>query len=468
MIAVPIVASTVREALKDMRIAFRVADLVELRLDFIKDIHRDNLSMLLSRKTEKIIVTDRKNRADIIEKALELKAGFVDLDISMGGGKIKKLIQGKDKTKVIVSFHNFKKTNRKEVLKKYSKIKKLNPDVFKIATYANSISDNIVVFDMVKKARKDNMKVISICMGEKGEISRILSPLFGGFLTYASIEGKNSAPGQIDVKLLKRIYRIDRLNKPKIFGLVGNPVVHSKGICLHNDLFKKLRLNKIYVNFLVDDLKGFVREYGPIISGLSITIPFKRDIIKYLDGLDRSARRIGAVNTIVKRNGNLIGYNTDMVGAIRAIESKTQIKGKKVLMIGAGGVARAIGYGIIQKNGELIILNRTVRKAKKLARDLGCTYGGLSRLSKLSDVDIVVNATSIGMSPNDDQTPVPRNVLKKIITGKTVVFDSVYNPKRTRLLKDARGLGCRVVSGYDMFINQAKEQFKLFTGRNIK
>lgn len=520
MIAVPIVAFTTVEARKGMRKALRTASLVELRLDFIKDINLNNLERLLScgaGGVGNVIVTDRKNRLGLIRKAIEFGVGFVDLDILIGEKIIKEIIidrdkykiadngnnKGKDKkinenryrkkeenkyenkngggdekanknenkikTKIIVSFHNFKKTNKNEVLKKYNLIKSLNPDVIKIATFANSIEDNIVIFDLIKKSRKENREIIAVCMGEKGEISRILSPLFGGFLTFASLDGgKVSAPGQIDVNLLNEVYGIDKLDRPKIFGLVGNPVNHSRGIFFHNDLFRKSGINGIYLNFLVDDLKLFLKEYRSIVSGFSVTIPFKTEVIRYIDELDDSSRKIGAVNTVINRNGKLIGYNTDMVGAIKAVESQIKIKGKKVLMIGAGGVARAIGYGIMNRGGKLIILNRTLSRAKKLAMELGCEYGGFSELDRLMDIDLIINATSIGMFPHVEKIPIDIKILKKIIHKGTVVFDSVYNPRDTRFLGEAKMKGCKIVYGDDMFINQAKEQFKLFTGRNIK
>lgn len=465
MIAIPVVASNINEAIKDMKKASKIADVVELRLDFIKNINEKNLKKLLSKKTKKIIVTDRKKRTNLLKEAIKLKADFIDLDISIGEKTIKKIIQNKNKTKIIVSFHNFKKTNKKEIIKKYNKIKRLKPDIIKIVTFANSINDNIIIFNPIKKAKKENKKIIALCMGEKGEISRILSPIFGALLTFGSLkEGKESAPGQITARTLKNIYRIDKLKNPKIFGLVGNPIKHSKGFIIHNTSFKKLRLNSIYVNFLVDNLKQFIKEYKSIISGLSITIPFKREIMKHLNKIDPIAKKIGAVNTVINKNGRLIGYNTDMIGAIKAIEAKANIRNKKVLMIGAGGVARAIGYGIIQKKGKLTILNRTLNKAKKLAKELKCNSGSLTQLKNQKNIDIIINATSIGMFPNINKTPIKKEILKKIISKKAVVFDSVYNPRNTKLLKEAKKLDCNIVSGYDMFINQAKEQFKLFIG----
>jgi len=466
MIAIPIVASTTNEALKDIKKA-KQSDLIELRLDFIKDINEKNLEKLIKKtenKNKKTIVTDRKNRLNLIKKAIELKAALIDLDISIGEKTIKKIIENRFKTKVIVSSHNFKKTNKKEIEKKYNQIKKLNPDIIKIVTTANSIDDNIIILDLITKAKKDNKKVIALCMGEKGEISRILSPLLGSYLTFASLKkGKESAPGQIDIKTLKNVYRINKLRKPKIFGLVGNPVSHSKGIIIHNKSFQKAKLNSIYINFLVDDIVSFIKNFKEMISGLSITIPFKREIIKQLDKVDPTAKKIGAVNTVIKRNGKLIGSNTDILGAIKAIESKTKIKNKKVLMIGAGGVARAIGYGIIKKKGKLTILNRTTSKAKRLAKELKCSSGSIKQLKNQKNIDIIINATSIGMILKKKQTPIKKQILKKITNKKAIVFDSIYTPRITKLLKEAKKLNLSIVGGYDMFINQAKEQFKLFT-----
>ena len=464
MIAIPITASKANEAIKDIREASGMADLIELRLDLIKDINENNLKKLLANKKRKIIVTDRKNRLNLIKKAIELKADFIDLDVSMGEKTIKKVINTKKNTKIIISFHNFKKTSEKEINDKFEKIKKLNPNIIKIVAFANSINDNLIIFDLIKKSIKQRKKIIAFCMGEKGEISRILSPLLGSFLTFASLKkGKESAPGQIEAGILKNVYRVNKLKgkNAKIFGLVGNPVKHSKGFLVHNKAFDKLNLNSIYLNFLVDDLESFIENFKGMISGLSITIPFKREIMKYADEIDPAAKGIGAVNTILNIKGKLIGCNTDCIAAIKAIKEKTQIKNKKVVIIGAGGAARAIAYGIKEEKGELVILNRTVSKAEKLAKELSCEYGPLDKIGEIKNIRLLINATSIGMWPNISESPVKNN---KLLKGM-VVFDTVYNPKDTKLLRGAKSNGCKTISGTEMFINQAAAQFELFTGK---
>jgi 3-dehydroquinate dehydratase/shikimate dehydrogenase len=461
MICIPITASNINEAKNDMKEASKIADILELRLDFIRNINEKNLKKLVKNKKKKIIVTDRKKRLNLLKKAIELKADLIDLDLSLGEKKIKKIIGDKNKTKVIVSFHNFKKTDKKELTAVFEKIKKLNPDIIKVATFANNINDNLIIFGLIKKAKKQNKKIIALCMGEKGGISRILSVPLGAELTFGSLkQGKESAPGQITAKILKEVYRVNKLKNPKIFGLVGNPVKHSKGIIIHNKAFEKSKLNNIYVNFLVDDLASFIKGFKGIVSGLSVTIPFKTEVMKHLGKVDLITKKIGAVNTVVKKGNKLIGYNTDCVGAIRAIEEKTKIKNKDFVILGAGGAARAIAFGIKQKKGNLIILNRTVKKAEKLAKELKCAFGGL-KLSYLN-VDCLINTTSIGMFPKVNESLVNKKLLKNM-----VVFDAIYNPRMTKLLKDAKSNKCKIILGAEMFVNQATEQLKLWSGKNV-
>ncbi|MGA1865432.1 MAG: shikimate dehydrogenase, partial [bacterium] len=199
--------------------------------------------------------------------------------------------------------------------------------------------------------------------------------------------------------------------------------------------------------------------FRDLLSGFSVTMPHKQEIIKYLYNIDDDAWKVGAVNTVVVTDGKLSGFNTDIEGAVEAVEEKIQLEGKKVLMIGAGGVARAVGYGVLKKGAKLSIVNRTEEKGRKLAADLGCEFLRMEDV-KWNGVEILINATSIGMSPDTDQSPVDGDLLKDM-----VVFDTVYNPVQTRLLKMAAENGCGTVSGIEMFVNQAAKQFLLWTGK---
>jgi 3-dehydroquinate dehydratase/shikimate dehydrogenase len=474
MICIPITAKTTNEALKDIKNASQ-ADIIELRADLIRGI---DIKRILKSTKKPIIVTVRKKseggkfsgseekRLKLLRDAVDLGADFVDIELSSGTKAITQLMKDKGKTKIIVSYHNFKETpNNLEVI--YRKIKKTGCNVIKIATFANSISDNVKIFKLIKKAKRENKNIIALCMGEKGQVSRILSPVLGAFLTFGALKkGKESAPGQIEAAVLKKAYRIDKLKNPKIYGLVGNPVAHSKGYLIHNKSFEKLNLNCIYVNLLVEDITKFVNNFKGIVSGLSVTIPHKRPIMKKLYKTGSLAKEIGAVNTIVNKDGKLIGYNTDMIGAIKSIEDKTKIKNKRVAILGAGGVARAVAFGIKQKKANLIVLNRTVSKAAKIAKELKCYFDSLNSVKSLRNVDILINCTSIGMHPNTAKTPVEKNILKKVMKKNGLVFDTIYNPLETKLLKDAKSIGCKTVSGVDMFVNQAAAQFKLWTNKN--
>jgi shikimate dehydrogenase len=248
----------------------------------------------------------------------------------------------------------------------------------------------------------------------------------------------------------------------RICCLIGDPVAHSLSPLIHNAGYKVLGINYAYFPFRVSNIKQAIegiRDLG--IRGASITIPHKTKAMKHLDKIDPLAQKIGAVNTIVNDDGVLTGYNTDGEGAIKALEEVTALKGKSVVMVGAGGAALAIAWGLKGKGARLVILNRTGAKAKKLAEKVNAEgYGNLKRLSEIASADILINATSVGMWPEVNQSIIPKDLLRNRLT----VFDIVYNPKETRLIAEARERGCAVVHGYRMLLYQAAKQFELFTG----
>jgi shikimate dehydrogenase len=195
------------------------------------------------------------------------------------------------------------------------------------------------------------------------------------------------------------------------------------------------------------------------LKGVSVTIPHKIEVMDYLDDVEKVAQRIGAVNTVLNQEGRLIGHNTDCGGAIRALEEKIELKGKKAMLIGAGGAARAIAFGLKEKGADIIILNRTVKKAEMLASELDCHYGGLARVESFTP-DVLINTTSLGMYPKVDDIPVRKEFLKDML-----VFDIVYNPLKTRLIREAEQSGCDTILGVEMFVNQAALQFEIWTGK---
>lgn len=488
MICIPIVASNLDDAVKDMAEASRFADIIELRLDYMK---RPDLKSLLERRTKPVIVTNRPvreggkfegnedDRLSLLKLAIQLQADFVDVehDSIQRLRDAAALITPASKTRLIVSYHHFQETpgNITEI---YQKLSKSGADIIKIVTSATTIVDNITIYRLLQQAK---MPLISFCMGEYGTISRILYKIFGSYVTFASLQkGKESAPGQVNIHDLLNVYRVKSQDKQTaIYGLIGNPVSHSIGPYMHNALFKELGLNAVYVPFKVDRVADFIKEFKVLDTrGYSVTIPHKESVMSCLDAIDPMAKKIGAANTVVNKDGRLMGYNTDCEAAMKALEyaiegashgssqSKTTttystlLKGKTVAILGAGGAARAIAFGLKHRGAMVTILNRNYERAQMLAGDVGCLSGKPEDFQPLQ-TDIIINATPVGMFPAVDDTPIARNKLKPGM----VVFDTIYNPLETRLLKEAREQGCTVVGGLPMFTRQAAEQFKLWTGQ---
>ena len=471
MICIPITAISTKDAVLEMISASKFADIVELRIDYLPELQNaiTCIGEILKRTTKPVIITNRsereggkfngseQDRRHLLQKAIELKADYVDVEYD----SIEQITE-RNSSKIIISHHNFKETPH-NLNKIYNDICQHNPDIVKIVTYANDITDNIRIFELLKSAK---VPTISFCMGELGYISRILTGKFGGFLTFASLEkGKESAPGQLTADEFSNIYHYKEIDKEtKLYGIIGNPVSHSMSPAIHNAAFSEKGLNNVYVPLKIADIDTFMRECRKIdFHGFSVTIPHKESVLPFLDDIDHTARKIGAINTIVNQNGKLIGYNTDCMAAVMGLECSLKeanevLSNKKASIIGAGGAARAIAFGLKEKGCDITIFNRTIERAKKLSHDVQCRFESFEEIHKLAS-DILINTTPIGMLPNVDQTPVPKNVLNEGM----IVFDAVYNPIETRLLREANGKGCHTVNGLSMFINQAAEQFRLWT-----
>jgi shikimate dehydrogenase len=247
----------------------------------------------------------------------------------------------------------------------------------------------------------------------------------------------------------------------KIFGILGRPVAHSLSPAMHNAAFRHLDVNAVYVAFPVTDLRKAVAGLrGLGIGGVSVTIPFKEEIIPRLDELDPRAAEIGAVNTVVNRDGRLTGYNTDWRGAVTALTAKISLKSRHVLILGAGGASRAIVYGIIQAGGRISLTDIDADRAAALVKDLGAEAIPQEAL-KTCPATVLVNATPVGMTPDVDGIPINPDLLGRF----EVVMDIVYQPLATRLLREAENRGAATIDGLQMLIHQGAAQFELFTGQ---
>ncbi|MCP4693255.1 MAG: shikimate dehydrogenase [Desulfobacterales bacterium] len=465
MICTAITSETTDQAIADMRRASRFADLLEIRVDYINN---PDLKKIIAAREKPLIITitpqhergkftgSEEERCALLREAMALGADYVDVGLDCP--HLPSLLKEKKETRVIVSHHDYEKTPD-DLQGIYERIRSTGADVIKIAAFANTLGDNTRILDLIEKSDQD---VIAICMGPKGEISRILAPLYGSFLTFASLEtGRESAPGQIPAETMREVYRLPEL-KPgfKIYGLVGNPVSKSKGYILHNRLFKQYGVNAVYLNFLVDDPDDFFENLAPRLAGFSVTMPHKQGVMKHLDEIDPMAKKIEAINTVVNRDGRLIGSNTDLAGIVRPILKRTPIDAKRVTILGAGGAARAAAAGMMAEGGRVTVLNRSVEKARAISEEFKCGFGAMKFFERI-DTDILINMTSVGMHPDVESSPVETAALRDM-----VVMDGIYNPAFTRLLKDARDQGCAVISGVEMFVAQAAEQFRLWTGHS--
>jgi shikimate dehydrogenase len=246
-----------------------------------------------------------------------------------------------------------------------------------------------------------------------------------------------------------------------LFGLIGNPVAHSLSPLMQNQAFAALNYNAVFLAFKVIDPGSTIEGIKALnIRGVSVTLPHKIAVMKYLDEIDETAARIGAVNTIVNRKGILTGYNTDCEASMEALRTQTTIRGKSIALIGAGGAARAIGFGLVTAGGRVTILNRSRVAGEQLASDLKTEFLPLNEWEP-NCYDILINATPIGMFPETDASPIPEKDLSK----NMVVLDIVYNPIKTRLLREAEAKKCRTISGVSMFVFQGAYQFELWTGK---
>ena len=254
--------------------------------------------------------------------------------------------------------------------------------------------------------------------------------------------------------------RID--SKTELYAVIGSPISHSLSPVMHNRAFEYVGHNGAYLAFNVQDVGSAIAGMiGLGIMGLSVTIPHKVSIMPFLDEISEEAVKIGAINTVVHKKDRLYGYNTDCQGAVKALLEKTTIKDKEVYVVGAGGAARAIGYGLISDGAHVTVLNRSIDKGERLATDLGADFIPLAE-DRPYRCHILINTTPMGMLPYTEATPVEKRYIEK----EMVVMDIVYNPLKTRFLREAEELGCTVIDGTGMFVHQGALQFALWTGKD--
>jgi len=454
-------------------VAAQGAKLVELRMDYIA--RSVELARVLKNRPTAVVVTCRRkedggrwekseeDRLMLLRQSIAMGVEYVDLEEDTAT-KIPRY----GKTKRIISYHNFEgvPSNLEEI---HDRLSKLDADIVKIAVQANSFDDTVRVIELMRNAK---IPTIGIAMGDYGSITRILGPRYGAPFTYCVFNiDRRVAPGQLSYNDMKNLYKVETITgKTKIFGVVADPVAHSYSPMLHNNAFQANDLDYRYIPFRVaaQDIEPFIRwcqREG--VGGLSVTIPHKQSVLGMLTQAEAAAQGIGACNTLVFNGEDRIGYNTDYRAAMECIglgltklyEEPNPFEGRSALILGSGGVSRAIGWGLTQRRVRVAISSRNLESAERLAKELGGRAVPWEERHSVQP-SVLVNGTPIGMFPEMDATP----FRKENLDQRTLVFDTVYNPEQTLLIRQAKLVGCPVITGLSMFVRQAAYQYRLFTG----
>jgi 3-dehydroquinate dehydratase/shikimate dehydrogenase len=453
------------------------AELVEIRADCL--LREPDLRRILKERPTPLVFTLRRGaegglwsgneerRQQLLREAIVLGVDYVDLEMD-----IARKIRRFGKTKRIVSYHNFKGTPE-ELPEIAEQCDEMDADVVKIATRAASLADASRVLQIHTHTA---VPTIPVAMGDIGTFTRVLGAKFGAPFTYAGFNPERTfAPGMLTFHELKRNYLYDQINAAtEVFAVIGDPIAQSLSPAIHNAAFRHLGMNKVMVPLLIPagTLEASLKELEWLqIKGMSVTIPHKEAIIPLLTQTHGTIDLTGACNTVVFENGKKIGSNTDYRAAMDSLEQVIEpdkdrpdtspLDEKQVLILGAGGAARSIAFGVAHRGAHLQITNRHDDRATALAEQVGCrTVSWAVRASTWAQV--LINCTPVGMHPDVDDTPMPPAGLKEGM----VVFDTVYHPENTMLLKLARERGCKTITGVEMFVRQAAQQFKLYTGQD--
>lgn len=458
---VSIVGPDSGSAIADMRAVAGECDLIELRLDRIRDA---DLPRLLSGAPKPVIATCRPahegggftgtedERLALLSQAVRYGAKYVDIELDSAAHF------EPAGAKLIVSYHNFSGVPG-DVAEIHARIRALKPAVAKLVCTAKGAQDNQV---MLSLNRGSSVPTAAFCMGGVGLPSRVLARKYGACLTYASVgEGSSAGPGQPTIGLLRDTYRAHKVrSRTALYGLLGNPALHSVGPTFHNAVFGAMDKDAVYVPFETADADAFWSAFSSEVRGLSVTTPYKRKVIGFAKKVSREARAIGAVNTLVRTKGGFAGHNTDIAGVRDPLLARfASLEGKAVLVLGAGGAAGAAAYAARSAGANVTLANRTREKGETLAQRLGVAAVAWEGRAGV-DCDIVINATSVGFRGEDDPLMPPG-----FFTPARSAFDLVYHRGGTAFLRAAAGAGACTIDGSEMFVAQAIGQLRLWTGK---
>jgi 3-dehydroquinate dehydratase/shikimate dehydrogenase len=476
-VCVAIIGSTPAELVEKATAAVRENTFLEFRLDYLPTplTALPKIKQFLSERSEitavgtcRRVATGGKFKGtiaaelEVLEKAASSGFHLVDIELqtaeALKHGQLDKLrAHG---AALIISYHDFATTKDLDGI--FERIRPYEPEFVKIVSTAKTLADNVTMMRFLERAR-DLANVVGICMGDQGIISRILGLRAGSVFTFAAAHvGEETGPGQIAARTLEETYRIDQLDAAtKVYGVAGNPIKHSLSPLMMNTAFRRETVNGVFLALQttkLSDLLTLVREVP--IGGLAVTMPLKEEILKHLEKTDPLSEKVGACNTVVRsQEGKLYGFNTDVAAIVRPLERRLQLKSAKILVMGAGGAARAAVFGLKDKGAEIFVLNRTAEAAQKLARQAKVKTFKRDLLAK-TNFDVIINATPSGMHGVK-----PASLLEPKEINARLVFDLVYNPIDTPLIRMAREKGIPVVTGVEMFVHQGARQFEIWTGK---
>src|SRR5579864_5763815 len=445
-VCVAVIGADANQMVEKAEALARVNSFLEFRLDYLA---KPGLALpRIKRFTEShpgtvVIATCRRvssggkfkgpiaSQLDILGKASASGCQLVDVELQTASKcKPEQLQKLRSRAALILSFHDFRGT--KKLDETLEKMLAYPADFYKVVSTATTLSDNVAMIKFLGR-RGDRHSLVSMCMGEQGIISRVLGVRAGSVFTFASATaGEATAPGQVTAQELRNVYRIEQLDAAtRVYGVVGDPIAHSLSPAIMNAAFRRENVNAVYLALHAKTLKDLltcVREIP--IHGISVTMPYKEAILTHLDNTDSHTTKIGDCNTVVRaQDGKLYGFNTDAAGIVRPLERRlTTIEGARILVLGAGGAARAAVFGLKERGAEVYILNRTSGPAQKLARQARARTLKRADLKKLA-FDVIINATPVGMG-NTRESPLQ----DKEINAR-YVFDMIYDPPETRLLK---------------------------------
>ena len=474
-VCVPVVGSDAPTMIERAESVVRDNPFLELRLDYLPqpaaalpklknflEMHPEATAIATCRRA----VNGGKFKGSITaELAVLLKAadaGFPLVDIELQSAKSLKADQLRglsDRVGLIISYHDFRATKKLE--EQFAEMSKYPADFYKVVSTATNLYDNVAMMKFLE-ANSAKHEMVGLCMGEQGIISRVLGVRAGSIFTFgAAKSGEETAPGQVPFNELRDIYRIDNVDAAtQVYGVAGDPVEHSLSPIMMNAALRRESVNAVYLSLHAKSLKDLLACVRDIpIRGLSITMPYKQAIVDALENSDPLTRQIGACNTVVRSlDGKLYGFNTDVGGIVAPLEQRLHLTGARILVIGAGGVARAAAFGLKAKGAEVFLTNRTPEKAQTLARQAKAKHLKRADIAKTT-FDVIINATPVGMG-NGKQSPLEEKDL-----NTKYVFDLVYTPAETKLIKMARAKNLQVIPGLEMFVQQGARQFEIWTGK---